>query len=48
LVLWDHRGAGRTLGRNGEVGNGEMTFDRRVADAIEPVEFLAGTYAPTR
>jgi pimeloyl-ACP methyl ester carboxylesterase len=40
VVQWDHRGAGKTLGRNGKSGSGEMTFDRRVADAIELVEFL--------
>jgi pimeloyl-ACP methyl ester carboxylesterase len=40
VVQWDHRGAGKTLGRNGKVGSGEMTFSRRVADAIELVEFL--------
>jgi hypothetical protein len=40
LVPWDHRGAGTTLGRNAKAGNGEMTFDRRVAGAIEAFEFL--------
>jgi pimeloyl-ACP methyl ester carboxylesterase len=40
VVQWDHRGAGKTRGRNGKVGSGEMTFSRRVADAIELVEFL--------
>jgi pimeloyl-ACP methyl ester carboxylesterase len=40
VVQWDHRGAGKTLGRNGKAGSGEMTFDRRVADAIEVVDFL--------
>jgi pimeloyl-ACP methyl ester carboxylesterase len=40
VVQWDHRGAGKTLGRNGKAGSGEMTFDRRVADAIEVCEFL--------
>jgi pimeloyl-ACP methyl ester carboxylesterase len=40
VVQWDHRGAGKTLGRNGKAGSGEMTFRRRVADAIELVEFL--------
>jgi pimeloyl-ACP methyl ester carboxylesterase len=40
VVQWDHRGAGKTLGRNGKTGSGEMTFDRRVADAIELAEFL--------
>jgi pimeloyl-ACP methyl ester carboxylesterase len=33
LVQWDHRGAGKTLRRNGKAGSGEMTFDQRVADA---------------
>ena len=40
VVQWDQRGAGKTLARNGKAGSGEMTFDRRVADAIEVVEFL--------
>ena len=40
MVQWDHRGAGKTLGRNGKAGSGEMTFSRRVADAVELVEFL--------
>ena len=40
VVQWDHRGAGMTLGRNGKAGSGPMTFDRRVADAIELIEFL--------
>jgi pimeloyl-ACP methyl ester carboxylesterase len=40
VVQWDHRGAGKTLGRNGKAGSGEMTFDRRVSDAIELTEFL--------
>jgi pimeloyl-ACP methyl ester carboxylesterase len=40
VVQWDHRGAGKTLGRNGKAGSGEMTFARRVADAIEVIEFL--------
>jgi pimeloyl-ACP methyl ester carboxylesterase len=40
IVQWDHRGAGKTLGRTGKAGSGEMTFDRRVTDAIEAVEFL--------
>jgi pimeloyl-ACP methyl ester carboxylesterase len=42
VVQWDHRGAGKTLGRNGKAGSGEMTFDRRVTDAVEVVEFLQG------
>jgi pimeloyl-ACP methyl ester carboxylesterase len=40
VVQWDHRGAGKTLGRTGKAGSGEMTFDCRVADAIELIEFL--------
>jgi len=40
VVQWDHRGAGKTLGRNGKAGSGQMTFDRRVTDAIELIEFL--------
>jgi pimeloyl-ACP methyl ester carboxylesterase len=40
VVQWDHRGAGKTLGRNGKANSGEMTFDRRVADAIELIDFL--------
>jgi pimeloyl-ACP methyl ester carboxylesterase len=40
VIQWDHRGAGKTLGRNGKASSGEMTFDRRVADAIEVIEFL--------
>jgi pimeloyl-ACP methyl ester carboxylesterase len=40
VVQWDHRGAGKTLHRNGKADSGEMTFDCRVADAIEVIEFL--------
>jgi pimeloyl-ACP methyl ester carboxylesterase len=40
VVQWDHRGAGKTLRRTGKAGSGEMTFDRRVADAVEVIEFL--------
>jgi pimeloyl-ACP methyl ester carboxylesterase len=40
VVQWDHRGAGKTLGRIGKAGSGEMTFSRRVTDAIELVDFL--------
>ena len=40
VVQWDHRGAGKTLGLYGKAGSGEMTFDRRVADAIEVCEYL--------
>jgi pimeloyl-ACP methyl ester carboxylesterase len=40
VVQWDHRGAGKTLRRNGKAGSGQMTFDRRVADAVELIDFL--------
>jgi pimeloyl-ACP methyl ester carboxylesterase len=40
VVQWDHRGAGKTLRRTGKAGSGPMTFDQRVADAVELVEFL--------
>ncbi len=40
VVQWDQRGAGKTFGRSGKSGSGAMTFDCRVADAIELVEFL--------
>jgi pimeloyl-ACP methyl ester carboxylesterase len=41
VIQWDHRGAGKTLRRNGKAGSGEMTFDCRVADAIELIEVLS-------
>jgi pimeloyl-ACP methyl ester carboxylesterase len=40
VVQWDHRGTGKTLGRTGKAGSGPMTFDRRVADAVELIEYL--------
>jgi pimeloyl-ACP methyl ester carboxylesterase len=40
VVQWDHRGAGKTLRRTGKADSGEMTFDCRVADAVELIEFL--------
>jgi pimeloyl-ACP methyl ester carboxylesterase len=40
VVHWDRRGAGKTLGRNGKAGCGELTFDGMVADGIEVAEFL--------
>jgi pimeloyl-ACP methyl ester carboxylesterase len=40
VVQWDHRGTGKTLGRTGKANSGPMTFDQRVADAIEVVDFL--------
>jgi pimeloyl-ACP methyl ester carboxylesterase len=40
IVQWDHRGAGKTLRRTGKAGSGPMTFDQRVDDAIELIDFL--------
>ncbi|GIH18647.1 alpha/beta fold hydrolase [Rugosimonospora africana] len=40
VVQWDRRGAGKTLGRNGKAGCGELTLDRMVDDAAEVVEHL--------
>jgi pimeloyl-ACP methyl ester carboxylesterase len=42
VVQWDHRGTGKTLRRTGKAGSGEMTFDRRITDAIELIECLRG------
>ena len=40
VVQWDHRGAGKTLRRTGKAGSGEMSFERRVGDAVEVIEYL--------
>jgi pimeloyl-ACP methyl ester carboxylesterase len=40
VVQWDHRGTAKTLGRTGKAASGQMTFDQRVTDAIEVIEFL--------
>ncbi len=40
VVQWDMRGAGKTLGRTGKQGSGEMSFARMVDDGIELVEHL--------
>lgn len=40
LVQWDHRGTGKTLGRNGRPDSKEMSFDCRVSDAIDLTKFL--------
>ncbi|MGW1022178.1 alpha/beta fold hydrolase [Streptomyces sp. NPDC002577] len=38
LVRWDMRGTGKTLRRSGADGQGELTFERLVQDAVEVVE----------
>jgi pimeloyl-ACP methyl ester carboxylesterase len=35
IVQWDRRGVGKTLGRTGKAGTGELGFPRMVDDAIE-------------
>ncbi|MFI0815269.1 alpha/beta fold hydrolase [Streptomyces sp. NPDC021098] len=40
LVRWDMRGTGKTLRRSGADGQGELTFERLVRDAVEVVEHL--------
>ncbi|MGZ3681811.1 MAG: alpha/beta fold hydrolase, partial [Ktedonobacterales bacterium] len=40
IVEWDQRGAGKTFGRSGKAGTGELTFDRLAADGLEVAEFL--------
>src|ERR1044072_9127734 len=40
VVQWDQRGAGKTFGRNGKAGSGEMTIARMTQDGIEVTEFL--------
>jgi pimeloyl-ACP methyl ester carboxylesterase len=41
VVQWDRRGVGKTFGRNGRSGSGEMTLDRIIADGAELCEFLS-------
>ncbi len=48
IVQWDRRGAGRTLGRNGKRGCGELSFARDVDDAIELAEHLHRRLGPAR
>ncbi|HEY0650363.1 alpha/beta hydrolase [Phenylobacterium sp.] len=37
IVQWDQRGAGRTFGRNGAKGSGELSIDRMADDGVEVV-----------
>ena len=41
VVQWDRRGGGKTFGRNGARGSGEMSLDRIADDGIELSQFLA-------
>jgi pimeloyl-ACP methyl ester carboxylesterase len=40
VVQWDRRGVGKTYGRSGRAGSGEMTLDRIAEDGIELSEHL--------
>jgi pimeloyl-ACP methyl ester carboxylesterase len=40
VVQWDQRGTGKTLGRSGKDAMGAMTFEHRIADAVEVSEYL--------
>ena len=40
MVQWDRRGVGKTYGRNGRAGSGEMTLERIVEDGIELSDYL--------
>ena len=48
VVQWDHRGAGKTLGRNGKAGSGEMTFDRGSPTPSSSSSSSASIWASTR
>src|SRR4051812_17541493 len=40
VVQWDRRGVGKTFGRNGARGCGEMTLDRIAADGLDIARHL--------
>jgi pimeloyl-ACP methyl ester carboxylesterase len=40
VVQWDQRGSGKTLGRTGRRGSGEINMDRLTNDGIEVAEYL--------
>ena len=40
VINWDQRGAGRTFGRNGKAGSGQLTIGRMVVDGIDLAEAL--------
>ncbi|MFE2878205.1 alpha/beta fold hydrolase [Streptomyces roseus] len=39
VVRWDMRGAGKTFGRSGPQGQGEMSFDRLYEDALDVTRY---------
>ncbi len=48
LVRWDMRGTGKTLRRSGADGQGELTFDRLLRDAVEVIEHVRARLGVTR
>ena len=40
IVQWDQRGSGKTLGRTGKGGTGELTMERLIRDGIEVAEYV--------
>ncbi|KJY38164.1 alpha/beta hydrolase [Streptomyces sp. NRRL S-495] len=40
IVRWDMRGTGKTLGRSGAAGQGELSFARMYEDAVEVTEHV--------
>jgi pimeloyl-ACP methyl ester carboxylesterase len=48
VVQWDQRGAGRTLGRNGDDSAATITIDRMVQDGIEVTEYLRDSLGQER
>ncbi len=40
VVQWDRRGVGKTFGRNGAKGSGEVTLDRSIDDGVELADYL--------
>lgn len=46
IVQWDQRGAGKTIGRSGKAGSGELSLARLLADAIEVAEWVRARLRP--
>lgn len=44
VVQWDQRGAGKTFGRHGKAGAGEMTIERMTLDGIETAEWARAEF----
>src|SRR5215471_17993189 len=48
VAHWDQRGAGRTFGRNGRHGSGDVTITRMTRDGIEVAEHLCARLGKPR